>query len=168
MKNHKLCICLLDPFSKSPDTNSLQWHFCKVAIVIRSRLCKFCKEPRNRFPAWRNRFPAWRKPPAIESSFRNLPLKCGFWPICCWIQWELDSENIIQWQEINLWGVLQEEIRIQDKKVISWDRSRGSQRNVIYLGCRGGQTDDFLPVNCTLGGRGMGCRDKYVTSWDPS
>jgi hypothetical protein len=29
---------------------------------------------------------------------------------------------------------------------------------------RGGQNDDFQPLTCTLGGRGMGCMDKYVTS----
>ncbi len=53
----------------------------------------------------------------------------------CFVQWELNSENIIQWQEINSWGVLQEEIRIQDKKVIFfWNRSRGSQKDVVYLG----------------------------------
>jgi hypothetical protein len=28
----------------------------------------------------------------------------------------------------------------------------------------GGQNDDFRPLSYTLGGRGMGCRDKYVTS----
>ncbi len=28
----------------------------------------------------------------------------------------------------------------------------------------GGQNDDFRPLTYTLGGRGMGCRDKYVTS----
>jgi hypothetical protein len=28
----------------------------------------------------------------------------------------------------------------------------------------GGQNDDFRPLASTLGGRGMGCRDKYVTS----
>ncbi len=28
----------------------------------------------------------------------------------------------------------------------------------------GGQNDDFRPLTSTLGGRGMGCRDKYVTS----
>ncbi len=27
-----------------------------------------------------------------------------------------------------------------------------------------GQNDDFRPLTSTLGGRGMGCRDKYVTS----
>jgi hypothetical protein len=32
----------------------------------------------------------------------------------------------------------------------------------------GGQNDDFQPLTYTLGGRGMGCRDKYVTAWDPS
>ncbi len=34
--------------------------------------------------------------------------------------------------------------------------------------CSGGQNDDFRPLTSTLGGRGMVCRDKYVTSWDPS
>ncbi len=33
---------------------------------------------------------------------------------------------------------------------------------------RGGQNDDFRPLTYSLGGRGKGCRDKYVTSWDPS
>jgi hypothetical protein len=28
----------------------------------------------------------------------------------------------------------------------------------------GGQNDDFRPLTYTLGGRSMGCRDKYVTS----
>jgi hypothetical protein len=28
----------------------------------------------------------------------------------------------------------------------------------------GGQNDDFRPLTSTLGGRGMRCRDKYVTS----
>jgi hypothetical protein len=28
----------------------------------------------------------------------------------------------------------------------------------------GGQNDDFRPLTSTLGGRGMVCRDKYVTS----
>jgi hypothetical protein len=28
----------------------------------------------------------------------------------------------------------------------------------------GGQNDDFRPLTYTLGGRGMGCREKYVTS----
>jgi hypothetical protein len=32
----------------------------------------------------------------------------------------------------------------------------------------GAQNDDFRPLTYTLGGRGMGCRNKYVTSWDPS
>ena len=32
----------------------------------------------------------------------------------------------------------------------------------------GGQNDDFRPLTSTLGGRGMGCRDKIVTSYDPS
>jgi hypothetical protein len=27
----------------------------------------------------------------------------------------------------------------------------------------GGQNDDFRPLTYTLGGRGMECRDKYVT-----
>ncbi len=30
---------------------------------------------------------------------------------------------------------------------------------------RGGQKDDFRPLTSTLGEGGMGCRDKYVTSW---
>jgi hypothetical protein len=34
--------------------------------------------------------------------------------------------------------------------------------------CSGGQNDDFRPLTYTLGGTGMGCRDKYVTSCDPS
>ncbi len=34
-------------------------------------------------------------------------------------------------------------------------------------GGSGGQNDDFRPLTYTLGGRGMGCIDKYVTSWDP-
>jgi hypothetical protein len=32
----------------------------------------------------------------------------------------------------------------------------------------GGQNDDFRPLTFTLGGRGMGCRDKYVTFLDAS
>ncbi len=28
----------------------------------------------------------------------------------------------------------------------------------------GGQNDEFRPLTSTLGGRGMGCRDKYVIS----
>ncbi len=31
-----------------------------------------------------------------------------------------------------------------------------------------GQNDDFRPLTYTLGGRGMGCRDKYVTYWTPA
>ncbi len=33
-----------------------------------------------------------------------------------------------------------------------------------WEGSSGGQNDDFRPLTYTLGGRGMGCRDKYVTS----
>ncbi len=36
---------------------------------------------------------------------------------------------------------------------------------IIYSG---GQNYEFRPLTSTLGGRGMGCRDKYVTSLDPS
>ncbi len=36
------------------------------------------------------------------------------------------------------------------------------------LESRGGQNYDFRPMTYTMGGRGMECRDKYVTSWDPS
>ncbi len=35
---------------------------------------------------------------------------------------------------------------------------------VSWLVYSGGQNDDFRPLTSTLGGRGMGCRDKYVTS----
>ncbi len=38
----------------------------------------------------------------------------------------------------------------------------------LYLVNRGGQNDDFRPLTYTLGGRGMGFRDKYETSWGPS
>jgi hypothetical protein len=37
-------------------------------------------------------------------------------------------------------------------------------RNILPLADSGGQNDDFRPLTYTLGGRGMGCRDKYVTS----
>jgi hypothetical protein len=40
-------------------------------------------------------------------------------------------------------------------------------KQVLRIGrllTRGGQNDDFRPLTYTLGGRGMGCRDKYVTS----
>jgi hypothetical protein len=41
-----------------------------------------------------------------------------------------------------------------------------SEHVVEIFGVRfsGGQNDDFRPLTYTLGGRGMGCRDKYVTS----
>ncbi len=38
----------------------------------------------------------------------------------------------------------------------------------MALNISGGQYDDVRPLTSTLGGRGMGCRDRYVTSWDPS
>ncbi len=43
-------------------------------------------------------------------------------------------------------------------------KNAGSQ----WLPTSGGQNDDFRPLTSTLGGRGMVCKDKYVTSWDPS
>ncbi len=41
-------------------------------------------------------------------------------------------------------------------------------QNRSVLSPSGGQNDDVRPLTCTLWGRGMGCRDKYVTSWDPT
>jgi hypothetical protein len=46
------------------------------------------------------------------------------------------------------------------------DRQQQQRQQEIH-GCQhsqGGQNDDFRPLSSTLGGRGMGCRDKYVTS----
>jgi len=41
--------------------------------------------------------------------------------------------------------------------------TRREEYNGRHYQC-GGQNDDFRPLSSTLGGRGMGCRDKYVTS----
>jgi hypothetical protein len=40
----------------------------------------------------------------------------------------------------------------------------GLESELIRSEFSGGQNDDFRPLTSTLGGRGMGCRDKYVTS----
>jgi hypothetical protein len=39
-----------------------------------------------------------------------------------------------------------------------------SEETLYTADSSGGQNDDFRPLTYTLGGRGMGCRDKYVTS----
>ncbi len=40
----------------------------------------------------------------------------------------------------------------------------GSDSGWCSLQASGGQNDDFRPLTSTLGGRVMGCRDKYVIS----
>jgi hypothetical protein len=46
-----------------------------------------------------------------------------------------------------------------------WPAVTASRRMYAQsLFCSGGQNDYFRPLTYTLGGRDMGCRDKYVTS----
>jgi hypothetical protein len=47
--------------------------------------------------------------------------------------------------------------------VMPWNFT-GQKSFLTSLPTSGGQNDDFRPLTSTLGGRGMGCRDKYVTS----
>jgi hypothetical protein len=47
---------------------------------------------------------------------------------------------------------------------VSWEPKRRRDLVCYSFMSSGGQNDDFRPLTSTLGGRGMGCRDKYVTS----
>jgi hypothetical protein len=65
-----------------------------------------------------------------------------------------DEDNIFQWKAY-----------IAGPKTTPFEVSHNDGVGTkLPLFSSGGQNDDFRPLTYTLGGRGMGCRDKYVTS----
>ncbi len=113
----------------------------------------------------------WLKNPISISTSTNRKYRLSrdtpmsiIWVLSVSIQRFQPGEHSFSWPNVSDW--LKDDKQGQSEDILLGEPFPSQEMERVKRS--GGQNDDLRPFTYTLGGRGMGCRDKYVTSWDPS